>query len=125
MFNGQKINKLIEERHITKKSLFEYMGTSASGLDSIIKNCNPTAEKIEQIADFFQLPIDYFFDRNNPGNITSIGHQITGDGNRVTGDIGLSECKKEIEHLRQLLEEKEKAIADKERTIQILMKQYK
>ena len=42
MFNGQKINKLIEERHITKKSLFEYMGTSASGLDSIIKNCNPT-----------------------------------------------------------------------------------
>ena len=105
--------------------LFEYMGTSASGLDSIIKNCNPTAEKIEQIADFFQLPIDYFFDRNNPGNITSIGHQITGDGNRVTGDIGLSECKKEIEHLRQLLEEKEKAIADKERTIQILMKQYK
>ena len=125
MFNGQKINKLIEERHITKKSLFEYMGTSASGLDSIIKNCNPTAEKIEQIADFFQLPIHYFFDRNNPGNITSIGHQITGDGNRVTGDIGLSECKKEIEHLRQLLEEKEKAIADKERTIQILMKQYK
>ena len=125
MFNGQKINKLIEERHITKKSLFEYMGTSASGLDSIIKNCNPTAEKIEQIADFFQLPIDYFFDRNNPGNITSIGHQITGDGNRVTGDIGLSECQKEIEHLRQLLEEKEKAIADKERTIQILMKQYK
>jgi hypothetical protein len=39
-----------------------------------------------------KLPIDYFFDRSNPGNITSIGHQITGDGSRVTGDIGLSEC---------------------------------
>ena len=122
MFNGQKINKLIEERHITKKSLFEYMGTSASGLDSIIKNCNPTAEKIEQIADFFQLPIDYFFDRNNPGNITSIGHQITGDGNRVTGDIGLSDCQKEIEHLRQLLAAKEESIETQRELIKSLKK---
>ena len=101
---------------------FEYMGTSASGLDSIIKNCNPTAEKIEQIADFFQLPIDYFFDRNNPGNITSIGHQITGDGNRVTGDIGLSECQKEIEHLRQLLAAKEETIETQRELIKSLKK---
>ena len=117
MFNGQKINKLIEERHITKKSLFEYMGTSASGLDSIIKNCNPTAEKIEQIADFFQLPIDYFFDREDYSN-SHIGHHVNGNGNKVSGDITLSECQKENQHLRELL-------AEKERTIQILLNQNK
>lgn len=119
MFNGQKINKLIEERHITKKSLFEYMGTSASGLDSIIKNCNPTAEKIEQIADFFQLPIDYFFDRNI--EISDPSLSITGNGNKIQhgdGNIMIETQAKEIEHLQQLL-------AEKERTIQILLNQNK
>nr|DAT44630.1 MAG TPA: helix-turn-helix domain protein [Caudoviricetes sp.] len=113
MFNGQKITKLLEERHLTKKSLFEYMGTSGSGLDSIIKKCNPTAEKIEQIANFFQTSIDYFFDREDQNN-TNIGHHVNGNGNKVVGDITLSECQKENQHLRELL-------AEKERTIQILI----
>lgn len=113
MFNGQKIIKLLEERQITKKRLFEYMGTSGSGLDFIIKNCNPTAEKIEQIADFFQTSIDYFFDREDYSN-SHIGHNVNGNGNKVVGDITLSECQKENQHLRELL-------AEKERTIQILM----
>lgn len=115
MFNGQKINKLIEERRITKKSLFEYMGTSASGLDSIIKNCNPTAEKIEQIADFFRLPIDYFFDRKI--EISDPAFSITGNGNKVQhgdGNVMIETQAKEIEHLQQLLMEKE-------RMIQVLM----
>lgn len=33
----------------------------------------------------------------------------------------MSECQKEIEHLNALLEEKERVISEKERTIQILM----
>lgn len=115
MFNGQKIIQLLEQRQITKKRLFEHMRTSASGLDSIIKKCNPTAEKIEQIADFFELPIDYFFDREISDTSTNIGHHVNGNGNKVSGDISLSECQKEIRHLRELL-------AEKERTIQILLK---
>lgn len=113
MFNGQKIIQLLEQRQITKKRLFEHMRTSASGLDSIIKKCNPTAEKIEQIADFFELPIDYFFDREDYSN-SNIGHHVNGNGNKVSGDITLSECQKENQHLRELL-------AEKERTIQILL----
>lgn len=122
MFNGQKINSLLVERRITKKSLFEYMGTSASGLDSIIKNCNPTAEKIEQIANFFKVSIDYFFDRTV--DIPDKKLTVSGNGNKVQngdGNVMIETQAKEIEHLMQLLEEKEKAIADKERTIQILM----
>ena len=123
MFNGQKIIQLLEQRQITKKRLFEYMRTSASGLDSIIKKCNPTAEKIEQIADFFELPIDYFFDRNI--KTTEQATTVNGNGNKVqngNGNVMTENQAKEFEHLKQLLEEKEKSIQDKERTIQILMK---
>lgn len=122
MFNSQKIIKLLEEGKITKKRLFEYMGTSASGLDYIIENCNPTAEKIEQIADFFELPIDYFFDRKKPEFTTNIGHQINGNGNKVSGDITLSEYQKEIEHLRELLQAKEETIKTQNKLIDTLMK---
>jgi len=57
--------------------------------------------------------IDYFFDRDVDLGV-NIGHQIKGNGNKVSGNITLSECQKEIEHLKELLKEKE-------RTIQILM----
>ena len=71
---------------------------------------------MEKIADFFKVPIDYFFDRSIETSSVNIGHHVNGNGNKVSGDITLSECKKENEHLKELLSEKE-------RTIQILMKQ--
>ena len=46
-------------------------------------------------------------------------------GNKISGDITLSECRKEIEHLNALLEEKERVITEKERTIQILIQKQK
>jgi hypothetical protein len=48
-----------------------------------------------------------------------------GNGNKISGDITLSECRKEIEHLNALLEEKERVITEKERTIQILIQKQK
>lgn len=62
------------------------------------------------------MPIDYFFDRELDNAHINIGHHVNGIGNNVSGDITLSECQKELAHLQQLLEEKE-------RTIQILMRQ--
>ena len=50
MFNGHKISKLLEERHLKKKSLIEYMQTYPSGLDAIIKDGNPRADTLEKIA---------------------------------------------------------------------------
>lgn len=117
MFNGQKINELIDSRRDTKVSIYNYAKISKAQLDNIINGKNvPNGETIERIADFFQLPIDSFFDRKTEISTVNIGHQINGNGNKVSGDITLSECQKEIEHLKELLSEKE-------RTIQILLKQ--
>lgn len=126
MFNGFKINDLIEDRGVTKVALYKAIGLSKKGLDDIISgNHAPKAPILESIADYFKLPIDYFFDREVDYNGINIGHHVNGNGNKVSGDITLSECRTEIEHLRSLLEEKERIIAEKERTIQILIEKNK
>lgn len=131
MFKGITIKRLLEERNITKKSLIEYLETSPSVLDKIINNGNPTASNIERIADFFNVSIDVFFDRSIGGGETpsiQIGHTVSGSGNTLNGDIALSECKAKLDHIQELLKEKDLQIElmrsqllDKERLIQVLM----
>ena len=122
MFNGLKINKLLEERGITKVNLFTHIGISKKGLDDVINGVHaPKVTYVEALADFFKVPIDFFFDRDINSSGINIGHQVKGNGNKVSGDITLSECQKELEHMKTLLEEKDKIITEKERTIQILM----
>ena len=88
-------------------------------MDLLRKVQTQTARNIELIADVLQCSIDYFFDRNI--EISDPSLSITGNGNKIQhgdGNIMIETQAKEIEHLQQLL-------AEKERTIQILMKQYK
>lgn len=65
MYNGQKIADLIASSKATKTSICDAVGfTSNSQLRQVIQG-NPTAKTLEKIADFFNVSIDYFFDRQN------------------------------------------------------------
>ena len=124
MFNGLRIKELLEERGIQQNIFTLETGISKSNYWVWVEGkSKPGADKLEIIADYFKVPIDYFFDRETNLSNTSIGHHVNGNGNKVSGDITLSEYKKEIEHLTQLLREKQSIIHEKERTIRILMKQ--
>lgn len=125
MYNGQVINKLIENSGLKKTELLSQLDMQYKSLQTIIEG-NPTVKSLEKIADFFKVPMDYFFDRKI--EISDPTLSITGNGNKVQhgdGNVMIETQAKEIEHLNQLLAEKEKAIADKERTIQILLNQNK
>lgn len=122
MFNPDKIRRLFEDRNISQAQFIKDTSISKSNLYVWLNNTSiPGADNLEIIADYFNVPIDYFFDRETNSLGISIGHQAKGNGNKISGDITLSECQKEIEHLNALLEEKERVISEKERTIQILM----
>lgn len=115
MFNGQKINELLENSDTKKSTLYAAIGLSKKGLDDIINGVHtPKATHVEAIADFFDITIDELFERKRNIKEQNIGHHVLGNGNNVSGDISLSDCQKEIAHLKELLSEKE-------RTIQILM----
>ena len=94
MYNGLKIKSLIENKGISQKDVYKKAGMSKPS-------------------------IDYFFDRNI--EISDPSLSITGNGNKIQhgdGNIMIETQAKEIEHLQQLL-------AEKERTIQILLNQNK
>lgn len=119
MFNGLKLKRLIELSNMTQKDFCLQSGISEQSLYGYFESKgNPTSKALEKMANILQCSIDDFFDREVTGPILNFGHQVKGDGNNVSGDISLSDCQKEIAHLKELL-------AEKERTIQILMKNNK
>ena len=122
MFNGLKIKKLLEEKGIQQNTFCLDTGISKSNFWVWTEGkSKPGADALEKIADYFNVPMDFFFDRDINSSGINIGHQVKGNGNKISGDITLSECQKEIAHLYALLDEKERVISEKERTIQILM----
>lgn len=115
MFNGLRIRELLEERGIQQNTFSIETGISKSNLWVWGEGTSkPGADALEKIADYFNVPIDFFFDRKIDTSGINIGHQLKSNGNKVSEDMTLSEYQKEIVHLKELL-------AEKERTIQILM----
>lgn len=112
MLKGERLASLLKRKELTQKDFAKEVGLSEVTVNSIITKSKGSIESIEKIADYFNLPIDYFFERN-----IQLSQAITGNGNRIQngdGNVMIENQAKEIEHLQQLL-------AEKERTIQILM----
>lgn len=122
MFIPQRINQLLEERRIKKVELCEKVNISTVTLNRTTeKGAEIGCMKLERIADFFQVPMDYFFDReykqSNPTNTLEKGtdlssgntiNGINGNGNAIT--MSYNDQQREIEHLKVLLKEKERMI---------------
>ena len=114
MFNFQKVKDIILERRLVQKEVCKAAGISVGTFYSFERIKGTGVDKLEKLADVLCCRVDDFLDRKVEPIQVNIGHKVRGNGNNVSYDISLSECKKEVEHLKELL-------AEKERTIQILM----
>src|SRR5574344_720941 len=122
MFNGQKIKDIINLKGFTQKQVFNSAGIKEATYYSLFnRNANPSSIILESMADALECSIDDFFDRNNDAHY-NIGHNVSGNGNKVTGDIALTECQSEVSHLKELLNQKDELLKEKERLIKVLMK---
>ncbi|KAA6338516.1 hypothetical protein EZS27_013491 [termite gut metagenome] len=126
MANFQLIRDLAEKRKITLREIADRVGISVDGIQKIMRKRSTSTKTIENIARILEVPVGIFFD-----GFESTGNYSIADNGSATSIYGNANVKKsinkndnkdkEIEHLKALLEEKEKALQDKERTIQILM----
>jgi transcriptional regulator with XRE-family HTH domain len=124
MADFQIIRDLAEKKKITLREIADRIGIGEGAMQKLIKNGSTNTKTIEDIAKVLEVPVGVFFDDfNSSGN-----HSVTNHGGAASiyGDANMKVLKnkdenREITHLKMLLEEKEKAIRDKERTIQILM----
>lgn len=117
MYNYQKIIALIEERGMLKKELLEYLGKNYNGSVEQILKGDVRASKLEKIADFFGVPIDSFFDRED----RNIGVSIGGVKPHVH-DFQVNNAAKSME---ALIEEKDKRILLLEDMVSMLKAQLK
>lgn len=121
MFNGQKIKDIIYQKGLSQKEVFNRAGIKEATYYSLFKEeANPTSNILESIANVLECSIDEFFDRTNGTQSIQIGYNITGNGNKV-GNIELNECRAELVHLNEIIKQKDALIAEKERTIQLLI----
>lgn len=122
MYNGTIIDQLLSERKLRKKDIQDALGISFNSYKTIVYG-NPTVKTLEPVADFFNVSMDVFFNRefscyNKIGN-------VSGNSNTIQqGEVNVmqSSLEKEIENLKLLLVEKDKVISEKERLIGVLMK---
>lgn len=77
MFKGYIIEQLIRERKIKKTDVYRYADIQKATLDNIIKGTNvPNCNTLEKIADFFNVSIDIFFEREKNDNTMYNGNVI-------------------------------------------------
>lgn len=63
MYNGKKILELLSERNLKQKDLLEALGTRENGSVSRFVKGDIKASRLEEIADYFGVSIDTFFER--------------------------------------------------------------
>ena len=77
MFKGYIIEQLIRERKIKNADVYRYAYIQKATLDNIIKGTNvPNCNTLEKIADFFNVSIDMFFEREKNDNTMYNGNVI-------------------------------------------------
>ena len=116
MYNGLIIEQLLDARKIQKKVILDYLGIPREGGGTALKQImtgNPTVKRLEPVADFFQVSMDVFFNRNVP--FSPLASHVVGNGNAVgTGNSVITpqenESQLKIEALERLIEEKDKRI---------------
>lgn len=77
---------------------------SNGSLSQLIKKANPTADRLEKIADFLNVPIDALFIREQPH-----GYNVVGNGNNVA-NITIGTLKGKVQDQQKIIEEKDKRI---------------
>ncbi len=72
MYNGKAIKELLEKRGLQNQALLTALGLNPkqNSIQSLITG-NPTAKRLEQIADFFSVTIDTFFIREGGVELSS------------------------------------------------------
>lgn len=123
MANFNAIRNLAEAKGITLRELSSMLGISEDGLQKMMQKGSTKTTTLERLSEILDVPIGYFFDDVKYQKVVSANHGSAAsiNGNAVVRNVNRdkdNDCdkNKEIEHLKQLLEEKE-------RTIKILMSQ--
>lgn len=122
-----KLQALMSQSKINNSSLASLSGLSDVTISKILNGADAKISSIERIAGALHVPVGYFFDDSIINNVNSEKSNIL-VGRDNNGQISISEYQDrfedallEIEHLKEIINGKDKLIEEKERLINVLM----
>ena len=77
MLKPQRILELIESNKLTKKAFCDKVDISEQTLANVLRGSDIGSKKLERIAIFFGVSMDYFFE-NEISTHPNIGHSVNG-----------------------------------------------
>lgn len=116
MLRPERLFDLLAQRHISRTDFFNEIGFTRQTWNGACNGQDIGCSKIERVADYFNVPMDYFFDRKTDVTPNISGHTVHGIVNNVSGDIIIGQYEELIKSLKMLVDEKE-------RTIQVLLEE--
>lgn len=125
--NVAKLQLLMSQSKINNSNLASMSGLSDVTISKILNGADAKISSIERISEALKVPVGYFFD-DSPVSQVNSGKSNVMVGRDNNGQISVSECQDrledallEIEHLKELIDGKNKLIEEKERLITVLM----
>ena len=118
MYNGEIIKDLLRERGKLAKDLLSALDVNSNGsLSQLIRNANPTAERLEKIADFLDIPIDTLFIRERQFDEEAFNH------GKNLANTSVRTLKNKVMDQQTIIEEKDKRIALLEEMVEMYREQ--
>ena len=115
MYNGKAIKELLEKRGLQNQELLTALGLNPkqNSIQSLITG-NPTAKRLEQIADFFNVTIDTFFIREGGIELSST------DSKNGLKSASAYVLQQEVKHRDDVIKFKDDMLREKDERIKLL-----
>ena len=115
MYNGKAIKELLEKRGLQNQALLTALGLNPkqNSIQSLITG-NPTAKRLEQIADFFNVTIDTFFIREGGIELSST------DSKNGLKSASAYVLQQEVKHRDDVIKFKDDMLREKDERIKLL-----
>lgn len=124
---GLKIKELMVQEKIDIPELAKKLGKTKQAVYDMLEKKDVNTSLLRDLSSIFNVPISIFFVEDPITNSTTGNSNIV-VGRDNNGQISISECQDrledallEIEHLKEIIEAKDKLIDEKERLINVLM----
>lgn len=124
---GLKIKELMVKEKIDIPELAKKLGKTKQAIYDMLEKKDVNTSLLRDLSSIFNVPIGIFFEEEPiTNNTTGNSNIVVGRDNN--GQISVSECQDrledallEIEHLKEIIDAKDKLIDEKERLINVLM----
>jgi DNA-binding Xre family transcriptional regulator len=129
--NLLKVKKILGEKQLTINWLSKQIGMSNQNLYKCFEKNRIEANDLERIAQVLDVNVSYFFDDTVPYTghkiKNSIGNNFLGNinGNGVRVNLNPTDNEKEIDHLKEIIREKDNTIEAMKELIVVLKEREK